>query len=592
MNGVNPLGQQYSQYSPQQNQQSQHPQQQQQQNIQQPPQHNQQGPPQQSQQQQHLHWSQTLPQDASFNQQHPNLNSLGAYSVPQSTLRQSHHPSSHPRSPHDLLSHQRYPQQQQQQQNTQNSLFDGIMLQQQQAAQQHGSPHQHFSSPSTSLRHSSSGRHDHLDSAHLRSASPESSVSAASTGGTGASTSATPTNASHSSLLSSSSPASGKTPKKKAKLTNLDRKRICDYHVAHPKAKQEDIASTFGIERSTVSKVLRNKEKWMSIQPSSHAAKIAKHRPSKFPDVERMMGMWARDESSKNVTLTDNLIREKAKQIAKDFGLTEDQFKASSGWLEKFKDRNAIKRGKIMDPTSPEPFSRSNMIPPGLEGLGATVLDDHGHDAMDTSEESTTNPSEMDGVMDSSLDSYLGSRQPGTSHSHLHVNRVFSQSLAAPQQSSDMMAFPQHQQSQQQQTFMQRGGHQSPLNVGPMPSSMQSSSSNPQHLPFITTSQYARAQNPPMRKKSSSQISSSASIQRSSQPPNPSFSPGMFPMPLLPGQIQYDDAITALQTVKTFLQQQGEGFASPNDYMAIGELMGRVSAMKGQSSQGQSSNQG
>ena len=130
--------------------------------------------------------------------------------------------------------------------------------------------------------------------------------------------------------------------KQKKKLRNIDRKRICDFSVANPTVKQDAIASEFGIERSTVSKILKQKEKWLAIDPSSDAARIAKHRAVKFPAVEDRLTSWVAALKAQGEPIRDSTIRNEALRIARDLGLGEDKFKASGGWIEKFRERNAI----------------------------------------------------------------------------------------------------------------------------------------------------------------------------------------------------------------------------------------------------------
>lgn len=50
------------------------------------------------------------------------------------------------------------------------------------------------------------------------------------------------------------------------KLANSDRKAICLYREQHPTMKQDHIGEIFGVERSTVSKILKNKDKWLAIK--------------------------------------------------------------------------------------------------------------------------------------------------------------------------------------------------------------------------------------------------------------------------------------------------------------------------------------
>ncbi|GAA5943842.1 hypothetical protein JCM1841_004364 [Sporobolomyces salmonicolor] len=49
------------------------------------------------------------------------------------------------------------------------------------------------------------------------------------------------------------------------KLSNADRKAICQFHLTHPNMKQDDIGAHFGFERSTISKTLKYKEKYLAM---------------------------------------------------------------------------------------------------------------------------------------------------------------------------------------------------------------------------------------------------------------------------------------------------------------------------------------
>lgn len=70
-----------------------------------------------------------------------------------------------------------------------------------------------------------------------------------------------------------------------------------------------------------------------------------------------------------NTTLSDSLIRNKARDIAKALRISEDKFKASSGWVENFKHRHGIRRGvwhgdgkaSKLSTSDPSPLSNSNL---------------------------------------------------------------------------------------------------------------------------------------------------------------------------------------------------------------------------------------
>jgi hypothetical protein len=89
-------------------------------------------------------------------------------------------------------------------------------------------------------------------------------------------------------------------------------------------------------------------------------------RPSKFPEIERDMERWLQElhrTGKPSTSLSDQKIRQKAKDIARDQGIGEDKFKASSGWVENFKHRHNIRRGVWYGSTAP----------PGTSGAPAAV---------------------------------------------------------------------------------------------------------------------------------------------------------------------------------------------------------------------------
>ncbi|CCM05934.1 uncharacterized protein FIBRA_08173 [Fibroporia radiculosa] len=132
---------------------------------------------------------------------------------------------------------------------------------------------------------------------------------------------------------------------KKKRLLSIHRKEICEFALAHDSMKQEEIASHFGVERSTVSKILKEKHRWLHVRDDEKVA-VAKFRPSKFPEIEHQLEKWLQQCTKDDVHITDAMIREEAKQVARNLGWSEDRFKASSGWVENYKIRVGIKGGK------------------------------------------------------------------------------------------------------------------------------------------------------------------------------------------------------------------------------------------------------
>ncbi|GAA5951805.1 hypothetical protein JCM10213_001109 [Rhodosporidiobolus nylandii] len=70
-----------------------------------------------------------------------------------------------------------------------------------------------------------------------------------------------------------SSPIKGQRHSRK--LSNADRKAICQFHLAHPGLKQDDIGAHFGYERSTISKTLKYKEKYLAMGSDDESSATA-----------------------------------------------------------------------------------------------------------------------------------------------------------------------------------------------------------------------------------------------------------------------------------------------------------------------------
>ncbi|EJF57114.1 CenpB-DNA-bind-domain-containing protein [Dichomitus squalens LYAD-421 SS1] len=179
-------------------------------------------------------------------------------------------------------------------------------------------------------------------SSNPRSASPALSVASALTSVSSASNSQLFTVSAESPIRKLA--ALGQRRDRKKRLYNIDRYRICMHAQQHPGMKQEDIAAHFGVERSTVSKILKQKARWLSVSPTEKVL-VAKLRPSKFPLLEGRLEDWVKKASKEGKVLTDALLRRKAREFGDHMGYTEDKFKASSGWLENFKHRHGIRRG-------------------------------------------------------------------------------------------------------------------------------------------------------------------------------------------------------------------------------------------------------
>ncbi|KAL9027231.1 MAG: hypothetical protein Q9196_004219 [Gyalolechia fulgens] len=130
-------------------------------------------------------------------------------------------------------------------------------------------------------------------------------------------------------------------PSGRRTLTDQDRRRMCQYHEENPTVKQTEIGSLFGVERSTVSKVLRHKDKYL--HPDDGSRSPIKRAKGKFPDIERAVSVWAKNHQRQGLPLSNEMIRDKARVFATTVGSSDCVAKVNSlTWLAKFKQRNGL----------------------------------------------------------------------------------------------------------------------------------------------------------------------------------------------------------------------------------------------------------
>ena len=117
--------------------------------------------------------------------------------------------------------------------------------------------------------------------------------------------------------------------------------------------KQNEIANYFNskynlnIDRSTISKIMNKKDKWLSIEGKEVSDKIFKHRKVKFPLLDEAMGFWVEQMTAKGVILTEVLIKEKAELFAKLLEIPKEELSFSNGWIFRFKSRKNLRSYRL-----------------------------------------------------------------------------------------------------------------------------------------------------------------------------------------------------------------------------------------------------
>ncbi|GFV01478.1 uncharacterized protein TNCV_2960721 [Trichonephila clavipes] len=97
-----------------------------------------------------------------------------------------------------------------------------------------------------------------------------------------------------------------------------------------------DVAKAFEIPLSSLSTILKNKEKIFRTYSSRVRKRVSK---SNFPRLEQSLMSWMRQCRGQNIPMGSSLLKKKAKAFAKELGI---EFSASEGWLTNFKKRNGL----------------------------------------------------------------------------------------------------------------------------------------------------------------------------------------------------------------------------------------------------------
>ncbi|KAF2746674.1 hypothetical protein M011DRAFT_76258 [Sporormia fimetaria CBS 119925] len=397
------------------------------------------------------------------------------------------------------------------------------------------------------------------------------------------------------------------TPRKT--LTDQDRRRMCQYHEDHPNVKQTEIGAMFGVERSTVSKVLRQKEKYLQ-QDDGSRSPIRKAK-GKCPDIERALVNWARNRERRGLPLSDHDIRVKATFFANTVGNSESHVKANSAsWLEKFKHKNNLgsksRKGSLAEESEGNSNPTSNAHTPGA--ISPMSPDDISPSALQpkNSEDNLKVKPENSDSFD-----FPVQRRPFHSQSHTSLSSAFTDTAPStfsagptspatlsspfftPDSAVGQNPFANGQQSRAQpgnSSFQRPRSQTFPSLVVGVEQYMSPPTSSEALTPkFANTTTL----DSPMAEARPSlptidDIMEPTSLDESMRPPpvppvvipnlqhSRSRAPSDTPDGASPVTPSQEEAARALELVMSFFQQQPQGFVEPQEYVMIGKLMEKL----------------
>ncbi|CAJ0746019.1 5174_t:CDS:1 [Entrophospora sp. SA101] len=131
--------------------------------------------------------------------------------------------------------------------------------------------------------------------------------------------------------------------KKRKSLTFLEKKEICEWKRDHPSYNLDEIAKKFGISKSQAGNIIKEKDKWTSINTSNvKSSNLKRERGAKFPEVEAALYLWMSQALASNLAISGDILKSKATHFAERLQVTS--FGVSDGWLTKFKAHYNIKQ--------------------------------------------------------------------------------------------------------------------------------------------------------------------------------------------------------------------------------------------------------
>lgn len=93
---------------------------------------------------------------------------------------------------------------------------------------------------------------------------------------------------------------------------------------------------------STVSKILRQRDKYINLPPLEDVVSPGRKSKAKLPDFEKTLANWVRNQQKKGVPVSDGDLKRQAKVFS--FSRSDQALLSSTSWLEKFKQKNQLGR--------------------------------------------------------------------------------------------------------------------------------------------------------------------------------------------------------------------------------------------------------
>ena len=124
---------------------------------------------------------------------------------------------------------------------------------------------------------------------------------------------------------------------KRKDLSASEKVQVIEYKKENPSAGVRSIAKKFDYSKSQIQSILAKKDEILEHYGASKNAHCKRARLSQLKNVDEATYEWYQKARSKNIPVTGPMLQEKAKRANEELG--DATFKASNGWLDRFKKR-------------------------------------------------------------------------------------------------------------------------------------------------------------------------------------------------------------------------------------------------------------
>lgn len=333
---------------------------------------------------------------------------------------------------------------------------------------------------------------------------------------------------------------------------------------------------------STVSKILRQKEKYMKSPAKEEANSPGKKTKARRPDVEKTLINWSRNQQKRGLPITTEELR---KQVLMFTSVSDDQLSyTSTEWLENFQKKHlsgsssSKSRETTVDPSTShsETLDSSPISDNGLVSPPMSAIEDMHHKS---------------GLLEDSFDFKIEYEQsPLLPHGFSSDDRASSDALMSPlspEISRDYVSAHHIDSSNSDTSYSRQRSMTLPhLAAATSPRSSNSSRSIPP-LPtraLTTINEHRSTSIDPRqtmkRHKSVPDIHDAEVVRYSTmQPPPVPRSADISPIGVPASPVYQDETIRALHDIKKLLEQRPD-VAEPDDYVMIGKLMEKLKVLK------------